>query len=245
MSFHVICTFATHSTFSLGESAEAVPALAEDKEKLRKAAAKANLTEDKVQSFTQKLQPFLVMTKAATLKKQPTDPERSRLIDAWWKEDTIVDIMGFYSEMADIGCCNGLKYAMLRKKHTLVSYPYYAKSTDVGDQTQFKHVDLNLSKAMGDGLGVEMIKGSVSLTDEDEDSCSVMLLGFHKHVEEYLKWRKRTGRANATGYIEGWKDREDWTEDIQNQPASSVDSSDRRHPFTVARLDSLWPASLL
>jgi hypothetical protein len=109
-----------------------------------------------------------------------------------------------------------LLYAMIRKTHTFVAYPYYTKYAKPGDRTAFKHVDLNLHAAITTGVGAEMIQGSASFTDEDEDNCTLLLLGFHRHVPEYLTWRE-LHRKHSTGYIEGWDDAVDWPAEIKDR----------------------------
>lgn len=107
-----------------------------------------------------------------------------------------------------------LLYSVLREEHTMVSYPYYTKYTVPGDKTFFRHVDLNLSVAHAQGLGADMIQGSVSIDDENSQNCTEVLEGFHRHVGPYLQWRK-TAKKDPSGLIEGWKDNVDWTQEAQ------------------------------
>lgn len=101
-----------------------------------------------------------------------------------------------------------LCYAVLRGEHTLISYPYYAKYTVPGDMTYFRHVDCNLEWAHRDGLGSQMIQGSVSLDNEDKKNCTEVLYGFHRIIPQYLQWRKESGSRESSGLIEAWDDKD-------------------------------------
>jgi hypothetical protein len=103
-----------------------------------------------------------------------------------------------------------------RESTHIVSYPYYTKYTRPGDKTKFRHIDLNISDAVKNQRGVQMIQGSVSLDQEDSNNCTELLLGFHKHIKEYQKWREGKGIKDSTGYIEGWKD-SDWPDEVASK----------------------------
>jgi hypothetical protein len=110
-----------------------------------------------------------------------------------------------------------LMYAMLREEPNLISYPYYTKYTHSGDSTFFRHIDLNISDAVGTGKGVELIQGSVSWDDEDDQNCTEVLSGFHKIFDQYYEWRKNSGIADCAGKIEGWDDAKHWPEECQKR----------------------------
>jgi hypothetical protein len=110
-----------------------------------------------------------------------------------------------------------LQYAMLREETNLISYPYYTKYTRPGDATAFRHIDLNIAKAVDTGLGSEAIQGSVSWDREDEDNCTEMFEGFHHIIEEYLEWRRSVHMSDASSKIEAWKDKEHWPEELENR----------------------------
>lgn len=95
-------------------------------------------------------------------------------------------------------------YVALRQQYKLISHPYYGKYAKPGDQTFFRHIDLNIADAVYSGLGVEMIQGTVSWDYEDDDNCTEMLDGFHRYLEEYAEWRKAQG-LTSTGCIEKWE----------------------------------------
>ena len=85
-------------------------------------------------------------------------------------------------------------YVMLRPDHAhrLVSYPYYCKLAKPGDQTQFRHIDLNIADLVK-GRGKDQIQGTVSFTDEDINDCTEMLLGMHRFIGQ---WHARLVEKN-------------------------------------------------
>lgn len=89
-----------------------------------------------------------------------------------------------------------ISYVFFRPNHTqrLISYPYYAKSTQPGENTVFQHLDINIYNYLNTGRGGSLLQRSVSLTKEDERNCTELLKGMHK-----------------TGCLQSW-----WT-DIQKQ----------------------------
>jgi len=95
-----------------------------------------------------------------------------------------------------------LLYACLRpdRNTALISYPYYSKLARPGAQTYFRHIDLNVNRAlsdMGDDLA-NIIQGSVSLTDEDVDNCTELIPGLHRRFKEWgLDLRSRGVQVGA------------------------------------------------
>lgn len=105
-------------------------------------------------------------------------------------------------------------YAALRpdKEWRLVSYPYYAKYAVKGDATYFRHLDLNIPELLANSRGCNMIQGSVSLDNEDESNCTVILPGMQHKLGEW--WERVKGRGQETdGFVhrisEGMFTRED------------------------------------
>lgn len=90
-----------------------------------------------------------------------------------------------------------LAYALLREDRLLwlISYPYYCKNTKAGDNTAFRHIDLNINN-MADGKGISQIQGSLSLTDEDESNCTIVVPGMHNHIKA---WRNRLKYRGGLG----------------------------------------------
>jgi len=78
----------------------------------------------------------------------------------------------------------------------LVSHLYYAKHADVGDSTGFTHIDINIPKLISNGRGSNLVQSAVSLDDEFKDGCTLVVKGFHRHIEEW--WHKVEARREAT-----------------------------------------------
>jgi hypothetical protein len=80
-------------------------------------------------------------------------------------------------------------YCALRpdQNTNLVLYPYYAKYAHEGDNTFFRHIDLNIRDLASSGRGANMIQGTVSLDDERPDDCTMILPGMHKYIKEWTR----------------------------------------------------------
>jgi hypothetical protein len=71
----------------------------------------------------------------------------------------------------------------------LISVPYYTKDVQVGESTGFAHLDMDVNFEYQQGKKVmNMIQGSMSLNDEEEDGCTVLIKGFHRHI--YSWWER-------------------------------------------------------
>jgi len=69
-----------------------------------------------------------------------------------------------------------LYYCLRPDKQTvLISYPYYIKATVPGEQTFFRHIDVNIPDLINHNRGANMIQGSVSLDDETEDNYTEII----------------------------------------------------------------------
>ena len=78
----------------------------------------------------------------------------------------------------------------------LVSFPYYTK---YANPTGFKHIDLNIPRLLSSGRGKSLVQTAVSMDDECEDGCTIIVPEFHKHIKEW--WSKVVSRKKATnGY---------------------------------------------
>jgi len=71
----------------------------------------------------------------------------------------------------------------------LIAYPYVAKYAQPGGSTGFLHMDINLGKFLSEGECQSQLTSSVSLDDEEEDGCTLLVPGFFRHAEE---WHNRT-----------------------------------------------------
>ena len=60
----------------------------------------------------------------------------------------------------------------------LISYPYYTKYAQLGDQTYFHHLDINISKLLDIGHNANLIQGSVHFEDDNDENCTELLLRF-------------------------------------------------------------------
>ena len=67
----------------------------------------------------------------------------------------------------------------------LISVPYYVKDAQEGESTQFHHLDLNMKNYIEHGWGLNAIQGSLSLDDENDNGCTVIVKGFHKYISQW------------------------------------------------------------
>ncbi|RPA88655.1 hypothetical protein L873DRAFT_1725222 [Choiromyces venosus 120613-1] len=84
----------------------------------------------------------------------------------------------------------------------LVSYPYYTKDTSAGENTGFKHLDLNVPELLAEGRGENIIQSSVSIDDEYEDGCTIVVPGFQRNICEWwvrVEARGMTANGPTTG----------------------------------------------
>ena len=88
-------------------------------------------------------------------------------------------------------------YFLLRSDHPwmLISFPYYAKYAMAGDQTGFRHIDINTKEACRGGRGVDMIQGSLTIDDEDDKNCTIILPKMHR-PENFTRWFDRVRSRN-------------------------------------------------
>ena len=93
-------------------------------------------------------------------------------------------------------------YAALRpdRHWRLVAYPYYAKFAVVGDNTYFRHLDLNIPLLIKENRGGAMIQGSVSIDDEVKPDCTVILPGMQHKLAQW--WERVLQRGpQKDGYV--------------------------------------------
>lgn len=57
-----------------------------------------------------------------------------------------------------------MAYVYFRPDHAwrLIAYPYYVKSTRPGDNTKFRHLDINIQDYLETGRGGNLLQGTVS-----------------------------------------------------------------------------------
>ena len=81
----------------------------------------------------------------------------------------------------------------------LISYPYYTKDTSPGERTGFMHFDIGVGRLVDAGDGKNLVQSAVSLDDEDEENCSVVLPGLHHQLGEWYSWVRERGQETC-GY---------------------------------------------
>src|SRR5436190_4441971 len=93
-------------------------------------------------------------------------------------------------------------YIMLREDngYKLISYPYYCKYTLEHDKTGFRHIDLNIPKLLAEQRGKYQIQGSLSLDNEKETDCTIVVKGFHKD-EVIRTWYNHHKDKISNGYV--------------------------------------------
>jgi hypothetical protein len=84
------------------------------------------------------------------------------------------------------------------KQWRLIAYPYNAKNAAAGQKTEFLHLDLDLNRHQSEGLGKNMVQCGVSLTDENDKGCTLVVPGFHNRFQEWVrtKWNIIESRAS-------------------------------------------------
>jgi hypothetical protein len=104
-------------------------------------------------------------------------------------------------------------YVLLRPDHAtrLISYPYYTKRAVEGDNTAFKHIDVNIHQLAHDGRGFNQLQGSVSLDDETEKNCTIILPGMHdrEKLKRWLLMLESRDQLPADGFVQQIKN-EHW-----------------------------------
>lgn len=99
-----------------------------------------------------------------------------------------------------------MAYVFFRPTHDwrLISYPYYAKNTIIGEKTAFRHIDINVQDYLDTGRGGSVLQGSISLTKEDSENCTELLRGMHKQERIKAWWDDIKQRGPLTdGFVQG------------------------------------------
>ncbi|KAI9764398.1 MAG: hypothetical protein M1839_005900 [Geoglossum umbratile] len=110
----------------------------------------------------------------------------------------------FYSLVQQLVRQDPVYYALIAaarpdKNTWLICYPYYVKYQVEGESTGFAHWDINVNKFMKTGRGKNIIQGSLSLDDESEHGCTLLVPGFHRHIHEWWAQVKQRGQ-DSSGY---------------------------------------------
>jgi hypothetical protein len=119
-------------------------------------------------------------------------------------------------------------YVFFRPDHAwrMISYPYYTKNTVPGEQTGFRHIDFNVKDYIETGRGSNILQGSASFTDEDDQNCTELLVGMHVDNKLGQWWSTLSGRGEkiTDGFVQrvkSWmwtdQDREAYDTDWEKQ----------------------------
>ncbi|KAI5782405.1 hypothetical protein DFH27DRAFT_637468 [Peziza echinospora] len=79
------------------------------------------------------------------------------------------------------------------KNYKLICFPHYIKAALPGDYIFFRHVDLNIPKYIQHGRGASRIQTSLTLTQETENSCTMVIPGFQNHFKDWWKRVQKRG----------------------------------------------------
>ncbi|KAI9753313.1 MAG: hypothetical protein M4579_005232, partial [Chaenotheca gracillima] len=85
----------------------------------------------------------------------------------------------------------------------LQTHPYIVKDASAGDRTGFLHLDMRIDVPdITETANTMPLSSSVSLEPEDEENCTIVVPGFHQHLEEWVADLRRHGPLpSATGTI--------------------------------------------
>ena len=98
----------------------------------------------------------------------------------------------FFGLSQQLLCQDHLYYALycaLWPDHEwkLIAYPYYAKYQVPGDNTAFRHINANTRDLADLNRSSGFIQGTLSLDQEDSHNCTILVLGMHKHLQEWYQ----------------------------------------------------------
>ncbi|KAI9769685.1 MAG: hypothetical protein M1840_003922 [Geoglossum simile] len=106
------------------------------------------------------------------------------------------------------------------KQWRLISYPYITKDTGAGGEaTGFLHLDLDLEAYLVDRQGGSRLTSSLSIDHEDAEGCTVVVKGFHRHLQVWHKrllqrgWKGGGPTTNCSSAYRA-EDRAEWGEPI-------------------------------
>ena len=95
----------------------------------------------------------------------------------------------YHAQIQQIACQDPVYYALLAatsEEMWQISYPYYMKATLPEDGIAFQHVDLNVNRYIECGRGERRIQSSFTLNQETDINCTLVIPGFHKHIQNWL-----------------------------------------------------------
>ena len=108
-------------------------------------------------------------------------------------------------------------YVCLRpdRNRRLTSYPYYAKYDKRRNYTFYRHLDMNVREYLNTGRGGNVIQGSVSLDEESETGCTVLVPGFHHAISncwadvEMRDLKTKNKKCQIQGSVKVWTDHDE------------------------------------
>lgn len=74
-----------------------------------------------------------------------------------------------------------------------MSYPYYKKHAILGDRTWFRHIDVNVARAVQTQRGLHTIQGHEALNEEDEQNCTEIVPDMRHRLRE---WHNRVALSS-------------------------------------------------
>lgn len=82
--------------------------------------------------------------------------------------------------------------------HRLMPCAYLAKfATNLGEDNSFLHLDLDLKGHVEEGKPANLLTCGVSLTNEDDQNCTVVIPGIHRRLPELVAYMREKGHINT------------------------------------------------
>jgi hypothetical protein len=129
----------------------------------------------------------------------------------------------------------------------LISYPYTVKYAVLSDSTGFLHLDFNMSEYVSLGCGANTLSSSISFDPEDDKTCTFIISGFHRHIQQWQQRRIARGGDSAgtttncsTQYRT--KDRTTWGHAGSRPCPALASTSHVQRSFTAPPLPQTTPA---
>jgi len=110
----------------------------------------------------------------------------------------------FHTQIQQIARQDPVYYALVaatnpNKTWKQISYPYYMKAVLSGDGIYIQHLDLNMKRYAECGRGKNRIQTSLTLNQETEENCTMVVPGFHKKILKWWRGVVAKGEAESSG----------------------------------------------
>ncbi|CCG85091.1 protein of unknown function [Taphrina deformans PYCC 5710] len=79
----------------------------------------------------------------------------------------------------------------------LISWPYYVRYATTLEKTEFYHLDIDVEQAVQHGEYLSTVQSSVSLSNENEGCCVVLVPGFHKSFSKWYEHIRDNGQLKS------------------------------------------------